>query len=107
MFKDLEISQLFQCLNGSKIIIREAGGNRRTEAENRIRERYEHATLLALNMEEVANEGLWPLEARKEKGNFLLEPPEEMQLCQFPDFRTSDPQTRKEINLENFKPLSL
>lgn len=58
-------------------------------------------------MEEVANEGLWPLEARKQKGNFLLEPPEEMQLCQFPDFRTSDPQTRKEINLENFKPLSL
>lgn len=50
-------------------------------------------------MEEVANEGPWPLEARKEKGNFLLEPPEEMQLCQFPDFRTSDPQTRKKINL--------
>lgn len=46
---------------------RVAGKNMRTESEIRIRERYEHATLLALNMEEVAIEGPWPLEARKEK----------------------------------------
>lgn len=42
----------------------------RTEAEVRIREVLELATLLACNMEEGTREGPWALEARKEKEIF-------------------------------------
>lgn len=51
-------------------------------------------------MEEAAKEGMWPLETRKgTKMDFLLEPPEEMQLCQYLDFRASDLQNHKENKL--------
>lgn len=59
-------------------------------------------------MEEAAKEDMWPQESRKgKKMDFLLELPEEIQLCQYPDFSSSDLQNHRKINFWSFKPLSL
>lgn len=92
------VSEWIQCSNEGPYK-REAGEDVRAEAYE-VRERFNGAPSLALNMVEVAKEDMWPQETRQgKKTDFMLEPPEEIQLCQHPDFRTSDLQNRRKINL--------